>query len=294
MIRSLIFALIALGGVAAALAQPFAFDHQGRLLDATAVPITTPTEVRFELIRGGTAGDAGSGSQVYRETVVVTPDATGIFSHQVGSSPDLGFALEPSIFQTGLPVYLQIRVPATGDALLPRTQLVSVPYAIVASELDRAPEIVNVPVLDAGVIYGATADPSDDVGDLFGLRIDNAGNAMIADGVLPIAWDGSTPELEVYAEILDSLSGNPAQRDVLLSFRLHGIESGAVWTWEGPHTFTSGAPEKITLPLVVQTGTPIPGEPISWSYGRRWDMPQDSMPNSLLLLAAQLRYNATR
>ncbi|MBN1477815.1 hypothetical protein JXA47_13765 [Candidatus Sumerlaeota bacterium] len=294
MIRSLLCALIALGGTAAALAQPLEFDHQGRLLDASGVPITTPTEVRFEIIRGGTAGDEATGSQVYRETVLVTPDATGIFSHRIGSSPDTGFVLEPPIFQTGLPIYLQMRVPASGAALLPRTQLVSVPYAIVASELDRAPEVVNVPVLDAGVLYGATADPSDDVGDLFGLRIDNAGNGMIADGVLPLAWDGSTPELEVYAEILGSLSGNPAQRDVLLSFRMHGIVSGAAWTWEGTHTFTSGAPEQINLPLVVQVGTPIAGEPISWSYGRRWDMPQDSMPNSLLLLAAQLRYNATR
>lgn len=284
---------ITLVGITAAVAQPV--NYQGRLLDDAGVPITSSTVARFSIYEGGDDSTAGSGTLVYSEVVTIHPDSTGIFSHLIGVTPEGVYELSPDLFQTSNPVFLQINIPFDGSALLPRTLLVSVPRALTANQLSAEETIIPIPVLGVSVLYGAGADPSDDISDLYGLRLeDDVNHLVVADGLLPLSWTGDVPgSIRVTAEIMDTLP-IAGLRTALFSFRLHGAESGAAWTFEGTHEFSGTGPEVFELPRVVTSGTFIPGESVSWTYQRRYNIPSDTLARPVILLGAQMRLMMTR
>lgn len=277
-------------------AQPGSFTYQGRLLDGSGVPVTSSTAIRIRLYRGGDANTADSGTLIYQETVSVTPDATGIFSHRVGATPDIGFSISAPIFQTATPIYLQINVPFDGAALLPRTQLLSVPYAQVATQLTRVNEVHSVPVLSGRSLQNANVTVSDDRSDVYGLILPPVGTSLaVGDAELPVTWNAGTPTLEVTAEVYgQDLPIDPGSRTAVLSFRLRNLEGTGAITFEGSHTFTTRGPETFTLPVAAQSGTFSAGDAATWSYGRRGDVPADTLSGDVLLLHAQVLLNVAR
>jgi hypothetical protein len=294
--RHPLFAALAVIGAllcGAAFAQPLSFTYQGRLLDSNGVPITAPTTVGFSIWRGGTVGAADSGTMIHREATVVTPDSTGIFTHLVGTGTST-FVLDDEDFQTGTALFLQVNVPDGGQPLIPRAQIVSVPYALVARTLDRGQEVIPVPILTGGVLFGAGIDPTEVNPDVHGLRLDDLNNRVVADATVPLTWDNGAATLRLSAEVRNTLSAIPSERSVVLSFRLHGAESGASITFEGTHTFSTNGTETFTLPVAASTGTLTPGEIASWTFERRYNLPADTMPNGIHVLGAQLRLNTTR
>lgn len=287
--------LLGLVAVSAGFTQPSVFTYQGRLLDASGVPVTSPTVVRIAIFRGGDANTAGSGALAYQETFTVTPDATGIFSRLIGENPDAGFGLSAGVFQTTQPLFLQLNVPFDGPAVLPRTQLLSVPYAQVASQLTRAQERVPIPIIGAHAFFGAGVQMSDSAADLPGLTFADNFSLAAADAQIPSTWNNAPPVLEMSAELFNvPLAPEPASNTAVFSFRLRGLEFGGSITFEGPHTFTTTAPEVFQLPIAAQSGTIQPGELATWSFNRRAESNQDLIPGAVMVHRAQLLMNTAR
>ena len=141
------FVLIALGtGLGLAENAPLLLNFQGRLTNSVGTPVTVATSVRFSLIQGGTATEPVTlGTVVYQEDSTVTPDTNGVFVHVIGLGTAVGGqVLEEADFITaGQLLFVEMSIAA--DPLLPRTQVLSVGYAIEASRLDgkSAAEIIG-------------------------------------------------------------------------------------------------------------------------------------------------------
>jgi hypothetical protein len=272
-------------------AQQAGFNFQGRLLDSTGAPITAATVVRISLYRGGTADTADSGTLIYRETVSVTPDGTGIFNHVVGGAADAGFTYDPNLFRTTSAIFVQLNVPFDGDALLPRSQLVSVPYA---DQLAADMEAIPVPVLGARGLYNVAVAASDSNLDIIGVVLPRIDNLVAADANIPLGFAGGTPSLVLDAELHNASATTHAGQAAFFSFRLRGLESGASRTYEGTHVFTTDGPEIFTLPVVATTGNFRANEMATWTYQRRPNDPRDTLTADVMLHSAEIMINSTR
>jgi hypothetical protein len=110
-------------------AVPLLINVQGRLSDTNGNPITVATQVEFRLYLGGSALQADAGTLIYDEVNTIIPASDGTYSYIFGSGSVLnGSQLNPSIFDTTQPAFLQMDI--AGQALLPRLQIVAVPYAL--------------------------------------------------------------------------------------------------------------------------------------------------------------------
>jgi hypothetical protein len=128
-------ALTALVASSAAQADvPLLLSQQGRLLNASDDPVTGTVAMVFSLYTSATGGTA-----TWTETHNVTLDA-GYFVVTLGDTT----ALTKALF-TGNPLYLGIKV-GTDAEMVPREELVSVPYAVVASDVigDIHPTSVSI------------------------------------------------------------------------------------------------------------------------------------------------------
>jgi microcystin-dependent protein len=114
---------------------------QGYLTDAAGTPFTGPQAAEFKVFQGGSPAAAGSGTLVYDETATVQPAASGVFNYMLGSgtpvapvllvgSQPIPNVLSTATFDTAQAVYVEISVG--GTVLLPRLQLVGMPYSAVA------------------------------------------------------------------------------------------------------------------------------------------------------------------
>jgi hypothetical protein len=128
-------ALTALVASSAAQADvPLLLSQQGRLLNASDDPVTGTVSMVFSLYTTATGGTA-----TWTETHNVTLDS-GYFVVTLGDTT----ALTKALF-TGNPLYLGIKVGSDAE-MVPREELVSVPYAVVASDVigDIHPTSVSV------------------------------------------------------------------------------------------------------------------------------------------------------
>ncbi|OIO02899.1 MAG: hypothetical protein AUJ51_05655 [Elusimicrobia bacterium CG1_02_56_21] len=115
-IFSVLLLLPALAGAAPAL-----INYQGRLVDANGNPLSGAYSITFSIYSA-----ASGGSAIWTETQSLSLD-NGIFSASLGASS----ALTPSVFSSDTR-YLGVQVGADAE-MTPRTQLLSVPYAIYAA-----------------------------------------------------------------------------------------------------------------------------------------------------------------
>jgi len=117
-------------------AAPASLNLQGRLTDAEGNPLTRPTQVDFYLFQGGHPDVADEGTIIYKERVILAPDAEGLYEHHLGEGTPLeSHTLTPEDFDTELPLYLQMMIQ--GSPLLPRLQILSNGYAMLASRVAR-------------------------------------------------------------------------------------------------------------------------------------------------------------
>ena len=107
-------------------------NYQGRLVDDQDQPQVGSRLMYFSIYRGGTADGAIPGLSQYVEAEIVELDANGVFEHAIGSGTRVSGDLTPAIFNSPTPVYIQFAVCNVTNALLPRTQVTSVGYAMVA------------------------------------------------------------------------------------------------------------------------------------------------------------------
>ncbi len=122
------WATIALAGLAtvgtAAVAEasvPGTITHQGRLYDSNDTPVSGQVSVQFSFFDASTGGN-----EVWTETHNITFDE-GYYSVELGSQTPFGTAFDAS------QLYLEITID--NDApLSPRTEVRSVPYALVAND----------------------------------------------------------------------------------------------------------------------------------------------------------------
>ena len=133
-------------GLVLAESAPLLHNFQGRLTNSVGTPVTSSQLVTFRLIQGGTASETPTtGTVAYEEEQTITPNELGVFVHVIGSGTPLNSTVleETDFITNGLPLFVEMSLG--GETLLPRTQVLSVGYAIEASGLDgrSAAEIIG-------------------------------------------------------------------------------------------------------------------------------------------------------
>jgi hypothetical protein len=148
--RILSFAFgITLGFGALVAAQPPAtLTFQGRMIDAAGLPITHFTVVNFQIFHGGDP-HLGGGDLVYEENATITPDATGIFLHSIGTGSIVTpwAPLSVDTFDTDQFVYVAVTID--GSPLLPRTLITPAGYALIANRASVAADAESLGGLPA-------------------------------------------------------------------------------------------------------------------------------------------------
>ncbi len=103
--------------------------YSGELRDAAGQPRTGTVALTFSIY----AGQQG-GAELWTETQSVALDAEGRYSVLLGSTKSEGMPL--GLFATGAPRWLAVKVELPGEVEQTRVLLVSVPYALKASDAD--------------------------------------------------------------------------------------------------------------------------------------------------------------
>ena len=168
-----------IGGGGLDAAVPHLMNLQGRLTDPSGNPITVPTQVDFQLFAGGSANDTTAGTLVYREIGTVNPSPDGTYSYQVGSGNSIGnFQLNGATVDISQPLFLQMTV--SGQALLPRLQLVATPYSLAAETV--ADSAVTTQKIADGAITSTKFGPDAQ------LMLIPSGMVAIFPGGCPNGW----------------------------------------------------------------------------------------------------------
>ncbi len=128
---------ILLGAMTTAQADvPQLINYQGILTDpGTGLPVVGSTPAVISVYQGGTS--MAGGTLVYTEDATLTTNDNGSFKHLIGSeatNADPEHTLSPLDFVTSDPVWLEVEIG--GSPLLPRPQLVTVPYAMAVGTVD--------------------------------------------------------------------------------------------------------------------------------------------------------------
>ncbi|KKP62896.1 MAG: hypothetical protein UR56_C0003G0003 [Candidatus Roizmanbacteria bacterium GW2011_GWC2_34_23] len=131
-------------------------SFQGRLTDTLSNPITTATNVVFQLYSVSSGGVA-----LYTTgTCSVTPDQDGIFSSLIGST--CGSGIDASVFTENANIYLGVTVGADAE-MTPRQQIANVGYAINSETLQGLPpgsNVSNIPYINSqGNLLIAATNP---------------------------------------------------------------------------------------------------------------------------------------
>jgi len=115
---------------------PQLINYQGILTDpGTGEPVVGSTPAVISVYQGGTS--MAGGTLVYTEDATLTTDDNGLFNHLIGSqatNADPEHTLSPSDFVTSDPLWVEVEID--GSPLLPRPQLVTVPYAMAVGTVD--------------------------------------------------------------------------------------------------------------------------------------------------------------
>jgi microcystin-dependent protein len=202
---------------------PSYLNHQGFLADAQGVPLGSPNPKNYDILFRLYDGPVG-GSSLWTERQVVTVDQ-GRYSVMLGEGQSFGVEPWPSMESilasgTGTARHLQVTVRGIGlggsdIVMMPRYQLVSSPYAFLASHAKTADTLVDsngVPVVRvSGNSVGVSVEQPNaglDVGGtLTATTLATPGNAKVGGvltassfsggGTLPLGgilvWAGDVP-----------------------------------------------------------------------------------------------------
>jgi hypothetical protein len=140
LLRCLIIVALLLGASKAPATQPVRFNYQSRLTDHTGSPLNGGHTLIFRIYEGGTAAGQDSGTLLYSESIGVNLTG-GIASCTLGAGSTI---LTDSIFAASEDLFLQVAIDTPGNAILPRTRLESVPFAIAARNADSATAALGI------------------------------------------------------------------------------------------------------------------------------------------------------
>ncbi|MBI3950448.1 MAG: hypothetical protein HY314_08350 [Acidobacteria bacterium] len=285
-----------LGVSAPAFAQsgaPNLLQFHGRLIDPmTSQPITTPTQIRVQIIQGGTAEEnPTTGRVVFSEQADVTPDDNGAFDYLIGShAPGVGTGrvrLDAEDFNTTQPVFVEIAlVQPNGSAqvVLPRQRLGSVPYALQAADAAVDERLVNVegdtmtgPLQIQASLQVGSGGPSLGVGDAFVAGTLQVGAASVQINGAGIRFpDGTIQSTAGIAptQVVKSLNGLVGNLMLAGGANITITPAGNTLTIAAPNALTSvahnttltgngtvGTPLGVAVPLSL-SGSAISGESI--------------------------------
>jgi hypothetical protein len=121
----------ALWATCATAAQPVGFNYQARLRDASGAPLTGLHTLYFALFQGGDANTSSSGAKTFAESDSESL-TDGIVSHTVGTGFPISGTLDSAQFEFNGDIFLQVSVDNSANAVLPRTRLDPVPFAVKA------------------------------------------------------------------------------------------------------------------------------------------------------------------
>lgn len=228
---------------------PKRINYQGRLTDSvTGLPIAGPHTLILRIYDG-----VSGGSLLWWEPVAVEADSTGVFATVLGSVNPIDVGFEG-------PRWLEVE--ADGEILLPRREMVSVPYAFRADSAGRASRADSLAGHGLGEFMlrselstgdGAVnemadpvdwtkiknvptgfADGADDTGAGDGYSLDAADgdptNAVYVDNAGNVGIGTAAPEHKIHIVgegprvLLDAPAGNPE-----VNFKLAGDSPGQVW-----------------------------------------------------------------
>ena len=131
----------------ASFSVPALFHYQGRLLSDDGSPVTSTVEINVSMWSAESGGTQLGGG--FSHTEMVTPNSDGIYSIAIGSIP-------VSLFKDNDPVWMELVIE--GEILAPRTEILAVPYAMVAASAITAGDSDTVDGFEA-----ADLDESADV-----------------------------------------------------------------------------------------------------------------------------------
>jgi len=149
---------------------PSLINYSGVLKDSTGKALTSISGVTFSIYQ-----DEEGGSPVWLETQNVTPDPSGRYTVQLGATS--GSGLPSDLFQSGEARWLGVQVQ--GQAEQPRVMLLSVPYAMKASDaqtLGGLPASAFVQANSPGAAGKGKSSPGVETQNFIPLFIDNSGD----------------------------------------------------------------------------------------------------------------------
>jgi hypothetical protein len=281
-----VFALAQFIPFARAASAPNVISYQGRLLNANGVPVAaTSANVIFELYDASAAGTClwSNSSSTCLSASARSVDLTGgLFSENLGDTGDAYAAIPDSVFANNGTVYLQVTIE--GEALTPRKQIASAPYALNSDSLDGldsdndgatsaaiaafnasgALVITGNPSgagVGAGSLYVNPASLDTAANDtIFGIadggterfRVDKEGDVFVGGVALNGVGTGPTDSGSSLVGVFDELTYSSADnvQDVLddLDTAIATISGGAsYWTDAATYTYLTATTEDLVI-----------------------------------------------
>ena len=174
-----------LGDVLAAASPPRVLSFQGRLTNASDVPVTGATDVVFKIYSVRTGGSPLWTSKTWS----VTPDQNGIFSVCLGGQDTADDCLLNGVADTAIPstlftdnaaLYLGVTAGADSE-MTPRQRIASVSYALNSDALEgfhgsQSPGANQVPILDGSGNLAFAGATTISTGGTTTLLLDPTGN----------------------------------------------------------------------------------------------------------------------
>jgi hypothetical protein len=180
---------------------PLQSVYNGRLLQVSGTPVTSPVQIRFSHWTSGDAveGDRNADGSLnisaptfagWQEVHTVTPDASGYFSAKLGSNTPLP-AMDALPVSTLLSLHLEVDVKPDGsadssyelldtnpgNATADRSPILSVPFALNADKLDQRDVCDTagcIPVLDQNGRIANAQGPAATTSTIFTIDFDDA------------------------------------------------------------------------------------------------------------------------
>ena len=192
-------------------AGPAAISYQGTLVDSSGDPLVGPVDINFTFYASSDPADEAA---LYSEDHIdVALDPFGGFTLAVGTGSSPVGTFGPALFQVD---ELFLEVVVEGEALEPRQPVLSVAWALVASEVEGAPDLINDVAAATNQLNSFDAAfPGDQLGDALSALDDAVGSLQTSLSALTgDSSDSVIQQLAAATARLDSIEaivGDPLE-----------------------------------------------------------------------------------
>ncbi len=208
-----LLAFVCLGVMNASAQAPNSLSYQGRLTETNGDAVVSDTSVIFSIY------DALSGgTQLWIDTIIVSPDSSGIFTTELAAIPN-------SVFQSGVKLYLEIQV--LGDTpMQPRQLMTSAPYSY-ATEMIADASVTTAKLANNAVTSAKIASQAVGTSDIQDNSIVNADISTSA-GIAPNKIAGEAVNLNYTQTITGTktFTGNVYFSDSAMRVNANGVRIG--------------------------------------------------------------------